>query len=103
VVCTPEDQGRLGIHDLQVKNTALLGKWLFKLLTKNGIWQTILKQKYVGAKALSQVSWKEGDSHFWVGLMATKSKILRFEHFTDQRWFADKVLGEQMARKCHTP
>jgi hypothetical protein len=55
VVCTPIDQGRLGIHDLQVKNTALLGKWLFKLLTEDGMWQTLLKRKYVGSKALSQV------------------------------------------------
>jgi hypothetical protein len=58
VVCTPKDQGGLGIRNLQVKNTTLLGKWLFKLLTENGMWQTLLKRKYVGSKALSQVSWK---------------------------------------------
>jgi hypothetical protein len=34
---------------------ALLGKWLFKLLTEEGTWQTILKRKYIGPKALSQV------------------------------------------------
>jgi hypothetical protein len=55
VVCTPKDQGGLGIQDLQVKNTTLLGKWLFKLLTKNGMWQTLLKRKYIGSKVLSQV------------------------------------------------
>jgi hypothetical protein len=54
-VCSPKDQGGLGIQDLEVKNTALLGKWLFRLFTKDGIWQTILKQKYAGSKALSQV------------------------------------------------
>jgi hypothetical protein len=48
VVCCPKDQGGLGIHDLSVKNTALLGKWLFKLLTDDGIWQNILKKKYIG-------------------------------------------------------
>jgi hypothetical protein len=48
VVCCPKYQGGLGIHDLQVKNMTLLGKWFFKLLTKDGIWQTILKRKYVG-------------------------------------------------------
>ena len=37
VVCRPKDQGGLGINDLQVKNTALLGKWLFKLLTEDGV------------------------------------------------------------------
>ena len=64
VVCRPEDQGGLGIHDLQFKNTALLGKWLFKLLTEDGVWQTLLKRKYVGSKALSQVLWKPGDFTF---------------------------------------
>jgi hypothetical protein len=38
VVCRPKDQGGLGIHDLEVKNTSLLEKWLFKLLTEDGIW-----------------------------------------------------------------
>jgi hypothetical protein len=36
VVCCPKDQEGLGIHDLSVKNTALLGKWLFKLLIEDG-------------------------------------------------------------------
>ena len=35
----PKDQGGLGIHDLQAKNKALLSKWLFKLLTEDGVWQ----------------------------------------------------------------
>jgi hypothetical protein len=56
--------GGLGVHDLEVKNSILLGKWLFKLLTEDGVWQTLLKRKYVGTKALSQVLWKHGDSHF---------------------------------------
>ena len=42
VVCRPKEYGRLDIHDLQVKNTALLGKWMFKLLSKEGVWKTIL-------------------------------------------------------------
>jgi hypothetical protein len=72
VVCSPKDRDGLCIHDLEDKNTALLGKWLFKLLTQEGTWQTILKRKYIGQKALSQVLWKPGDSHFWAELMATK-------------------------------
>jgi hypothetical protein len=72
VVYRPKDQGGLGVHDLKVKNLALLGKWLFKLLTEDGVWQTLLKRKYISSKALSQVLWKPGDSHFWAGLMASK-------------------------------
>jgi hypothetical protein len=53
----------LGIHDLEVKNTFLLGKWPFKLLTKDRVWQTFTKRKCIGSKALSQVC-RMSDSHF---------------------------------------
>jgi hypothetical protein len=76
IVCSPKDQGGLGIHDLEVKNRALLGKCMFKLLTEEGAWQTILKRKYIGQNMLSQVFWKPGDSHFWAKLMATKKFFL---------------------------
>jgi hypothetical protein len=104
VVCTPKDQGGLGIHDLQVKNIALLGKWLFKLLTEDGMWQTLLKQKYVGSKVLSQVFWKPGDSHFWAGLMAAKPNFFRFGHFSIKdgsqiRFWEDKWLGNTSLRE----
>jgi hypothetical protein len=55
VVCRPKDQGGLGVHDLEVKNRALLGKWLARLLTEDGRWQQLLRKKYVGSKAISQV------------------------------------------------
>jgi hypothetical protein len=64
VVCSPKDHSGLGIHDLEITNTALLGKCLFKLLTEKGTWQTILKRKYIGQNALSHILWKPGDSHF---------------------------------------
>ena len=97
VVCRPKDQGGLGIHDLQVKNSALLGKWLFKLLSEEGTWQSLLRRKYVGSKALSQVVWKPGHSHFWAGLMATKKFFFRFGKFairdgSEIRFWEDKWL-----------
>jgi hypothetical protein len=36
-VCTPKDQGGFGIQDLEVKNIALLDKWISKLLTEDDI------------------------------------------------------------------
>jgi hypothetical protein len=104
VVCCPKDQGGLGIHDLSVKNTALLGKWLFKLLTKDGTWQTLLKTKYVGSSALSQVLWKPGDTHFWAGLMATKKHFFGLGTFTikdgsEIRLWEDKWLGATSLRE----
>ena len=64
ILCQPKNQGGLGIHNLDIKNIALLSKWLFKLLTTEGTWQQMLRKKYLGSKPLSQVQWKNGDSHF---------------------------------------
>jgi len=36
ILCQPKDQGGLGIHNLEVKNIALLSKWLYLLLTIDG-------------------------------------------------------------------
>jgi hypothetical protein len=74
--------GGLGVHDLEVKNSALQGKWFFKLLTEDGVWQTLLKRKYIGSNALSQVLWKLEDSYFLAGLMATKKFFLRYGTFS---------------------
>ena len=43
ILCQPKDQGGLGIHNLDIKNIALLSKWIFKLFTTHGTWQ---KNKY---------------------------------------------------------
>jgi hypothetical protein len=48
VVCRLKDQGGLDIQELELQNQALLGKWLFKILCEDGIWQTIIKRKCVG-------------------------------------------------------
>ena len=104
VVCCPKDQGGLGIHDLEVKNRALLGKWLFKLLSEDGVWQTLLRRKYVGDQAVSQVFWKPGDSHFWADLMATKKFFFQHGSFSirdgsEIRFWEDKWLGQSTLRE----
>jgi hypothetical protein len=106
VVCRPKDQGGLGVHDPEVKNKALLGKWLARLLTEEGRWQQLLRRKYVGSsKAISQVYWKPGDSHFWAGIMATKKYFFPFGSFSirngseirfwEDRWLGTTTLREQ--------
>lgn len=94
-MCQPKDQGDLGIQDLDIKKTALLSKWLFKLLATDGTWQEILRNKYLGSKPLSQVQWRNGNSHFWASLMKAKQEFLRFGTFiikdgTQVRFWEDK-------------
>ena len=37
VLCTPKDQGGLGILDLDLQNRCLLSKWVFKLINEDDI------------------------------------------------------------------
>jgi hypothetical protein len=50
VVFHPKYQGGLGIQDLEVKNTALLGKWLFRLLTEDSVSKHFLDENMSARK-----------------------------------------------------
>ena len=56
----------LGIKNLNLQNRCLLSKWLFKLINEEGIWQSLLKKKYLKNETIAQVEKKPGDSQFWV-------------------------------------
>jgi hypothetical protein len=81
VVCTPKDQGGLGVLNLEIHNKCLLSKWLFKLINGDGVWQQLLKNKYLRNKSLTQVQYMPGDSQFWAGLMKVKKEFLSFGKF----------------------
>ena len=105
ILCQPKDQGGLGIQNLELKNIALLSKWLYRLLTIDGTWQQILRNKYLGNKPLVQVQWKSGDSHFWASLMKVKTNFLKFGtfiikdvsqiRFWEDAWLGNRSLHEQ--------
>ncbi len=49
---------------------------MYKLINEEGVWQDLLKRKYLYNKSITQVNQKQGDSHFWSGLMKVKSTLL---------------------------
>jgi len=62
LMCQPKEQGGLGIQILDIQNKCLLiSKWLFKLCNEEGIWQELLRNKYLKEKTLGQVNKKPGD------------------------------------------
>ncbi|WVZ57739.1 hypothetical protein U9M48_008086 [Paspalum notatum var. saurae] len=75
ILCQPEDQRGLGIHGLDVKNTALLSKWLYNLLISDGTWQQILRNKFL------KHSEKMETHIFGACLMKVKHDFLRFGTF----------------------
>jgi hypothetical protein len=66
------------------------------------MWQSLLTNKYLTSKILTQVIAKPNDSHFWRGLMRIKDEVLSkgsFEikdvtktKFWDDTWVGDKPL-----------
>ena len=50
IVCQPVKQGGLGVHQLQHNNTALLSKWVHRLIQHSGdLTSTVLYDEYGGA------------------------------------------------------
>ena len=66
-MCTPKEQGGPGIMDLETQNKCLLSKWLFKLINEEGIWQQLLRNKYLAIKTITQVEKKLGIPSFGQG------------------------------------
>jgi hypothetical protein len=71
-MCTPKDLDGPGVLNLDLMNISLLCKWLWKLENEDGMWQDILKRKYLQKESLTQVEDKPGMSQFWSGLMNVK-------------------------------
>jgi hypothetical protein len=80
MVCQPKDQGGLGIQNLEMQNQCLLSKWLFKLINEEGLWQTILRYKYLTSQTIGKVQRKPRDSHFWARLMKAKKTSSCMNH-----------------------
>lgn len=58
-------------------NISLMCKWWWKLDTETGIWQDIVKAKYLSKCAIGNVQHRLGDSPAWSDLMKIKKIYLR--------------------------
>jgi hypothetical protein len=67
-----------------MQNKCLLSKWIFSLINSDGVWQQLIRNKYLGSKAITQVARKLGDSQFWGGLMNVKYDFFSMGNFNMQ-------------------
>jgi hypothetical protein len=51
------------------------------MINGDGVWQQLLKNKYLRDKTLTQVQYMPGDSQFWAGLMKVKDEFLSMDRF----------------------
>ena len=70
--------GGLGILNLEIMNIALMVKWFRKMETEDGLWQSVLVNKYMTDECISRCKKKLGDSQFWTGLLKVKDIFYKF-------------------------
>ncbi|WVZ96424.1 hypothetical protein U9M48_042062 [Paspalum notatum var. saurae] len=102
IVCQPKEQGGLGVQNLDI----MLRKWLFKLCNEDGIWQELLRNKFLKGKSLSQTNKKAKNSHFWKSVMGVKDQFLNLGRFklvsgNQIRFWEDIWLDNQALKDQH--
>jgi len=67
----------LGVKDLKKMNISLLCKWWWKLENEDGLWQQIVKHKYMQNKSIHEVCHKLNDSPIWAYLLKVRDIYLQ--------------------------
>lgn len=70
-------KGDLGIKNLKHLNISLMSKWWWKLKNEKGVWQDIIRKKYLQKKNIHDVSHTPSVSPIWHDLIKVK-KILSY-------------------------
>jgi len=103
VVCKTKCRGGLGIKNIRKMNISLLCKWWWKLEHEVGLWQIIVKAKYMGGNSLiASIKNRIDDSPIWSDLLkvrhiylrgrSTKVKNGKCTLFWEEAWFKQKPL-----------
>uniref|UniRef100_A0A453J0Y5 Reverse transcriptase zinc-binding domain-containing protein n=1 Tax=Aegilops tauschii subsp. strangulata TaxID=200361 RepID=A0A453J0Y5_AEGTS len=75
-ICRSKKKGSLGVKDLRKQNISLLTKWWWKLETQQGLWQDIIRAKYLHKDTVASVKCKFSDSPIWKAIMKVKEYYL---------------------------
>jgi len=76
-ICKSKKKGGLGIKSIRKMNISLLCKWLWKLETDNGIWQQIIKYKYLKNDSIYTVKHRQTYSAIWSDLLKVRDIYLQ--------------------------
>jgi hypothetical protein len=76
-VNTRKKKGGLGIKDIRKLNISLLCKWWWRLDKEEGLWQKIVKFKYLKNSSIDSVKHKPSDSTVWADLLKIKDIYLQ--------------------------
>lgn len=71
------EKGGLGIKNIRKMNISLLVNWWWKLETEDGLWQDIVKAKYVKGKPIGAIKSKINDFPIWSNLLKVRHYYLQ--------------------------
>ena len=102
IINKSKKHGGLGIKNIQTMNISLLCKWWWKLEMENGLWQEIIKGKYLHNDTVGSVKHRMDDSPIWRDLLKIKhiylkGRIMKVKNgkctsFWTDTWLCDKPL-----------
>jgi hypothetical protein len=67
----------LGIKDIRKMNISLLCKWWWKLENRDGLWQDIIKFKYLKNASICTLRHRHNDSPIWSDLLKVRDIYLQ--------------------------
>jgi len=99
-ICQSKDRGGLGIKSIRKMNVSLLSKWWWKLDNEKGLWQDIVKAKYLKDGTISSVKHKIDDSPVWTDLLSVrhiylKGRSLKVNNGKNTLFWEDSWLNNQ--------
>jgi hypothetical protein len=77
LICKSKKNCGLGIKDLRKLNISLMCKWWWRLEKEEGLWQEIIRYKYMREKSIFDVRHKLNDSPIWSDLLKVKDIYLQ--------------------------
>jgi len=76
-IAKPKQKGGQGIHDLRKMNLSLLCKWWWKVEKGEGLWQEIVRKKYIKQNCSSHLKYKATNSPVWNDLLKVREYYLK--------------------------
>ena len=77
VICLSKKKGGLGVKDIFKMNVSLLCKLWWRLENEEGLWQQLIKNKYLRNDIISTVKHRLDDSPIWASLLKIRQVYLR--------------------------
>lgn len=97
-ICRSKEKGGLGIKDLRKQNISLMVKWWWKLETQKGLWQDIVRARYLRNKTVADVTPRFSDSPCWKALLKVKEVYMIGRKIETKSWNITRMWKDSINR-----